>query len=99
MTQTDDRQITPDLTFSQFEVLKEIPRDHIFMKASEPGTWRCYNGQRGYVVTTTMRALIERGLVKPKTDFVDGQRGVTITQAGYEAMSKANRHKPVKRGR
>lgn len=99
MSQTEDRQITPDLTFSQFEILKAIPRSHVFMKGSEPGTWRCHNGSAGYVCTTSMRSLITRGLVKPRLAYTDGRRGVDITQAGYTAMSKASNHKPAKRGR
>lgn len=100
MTQTDDLQITPDLTFSQFEVMKAIPKGHIFMKLNEPGTWRSFNGRNGYVVTTSMRSLIERGLVKANEKHdTDRRRRATITQAGYIAMSKAARHKPTKRKR
>jgi hypothetical protein len=99
MTQTDDRQITPDLTHTAFEVLKAIPKGHVFMNASEPGTWRYHNGRDGFVVTATMRSLFQKQFVRAKEDFVDGRRGADITPAGYIAMSKATHHKPTKRRR
>lgn len=91
--QTDDDK---RLTFTQFEVLKAIPRGQIFIGAKHPGTW--YHAD-GYAVTSTMLSLLERKLVVADPTFTDGRRGAKVTQAGYAAMSYAARHKPVKRGR
>lgn len=99
MTQTDDPQITADLTFTQFEALKAIPKHHVYMRQNEPGTWRYHNGHDGFVLTTTMRSLINRHLVKPRTDYTDGRRLADITPAGYEAMSKAAHTRPKKKRR
>lgn len=103
MTQTDDRQITPDLTFTQFEALKAIPKGHVFMQQSEPGTWRHNDGHNdghnGFVLTSTMRSLIDRHLVKPRTSYVDGKRLADITPAGYVALSKAAHVRPKKKRR
>lgn len=99
MTETDDRQLTPDLTFTQFEVLRAIPKGHIFMRIDQPATWRHDNGSHGYVVTSSMRSLLERKLVVAAATFVDGRRGASITAAGYAALSKAVHHRPTKKRR
>ena len=98
--QATDTQLK-DLTFTEFQALKGIPKAHVFMRLNEPGTWRFSdrNGRAGFVITKTMRTLIDRGLVKPRADYVAGKRLADITQAGYEAMSKAVHTPPKKRGR
>ena len=99
MTDTSEQQITAELTFSQFEALRAIVRGEITMTVSEPGTWRRKNGKHGYVVTSTMRSLLERKLVIADATFTDGVRGCRITAAGYAALSRAVHHKPTKKRR
>ena len=89
--ETDDKP----LTFTQFEVLKAIPRGLVSMKINEPATWR---HTEGYVVTSTMLSLLIRKLAVADPTFTDGRRSAKVTQAGYIALSRANRRKPVKRG-
>ncbi len=90
--QTDDAK---PLGFTEYEVLKAIPRSLVTMRPGDTALWRHHDG---YTVTSTMLTLIERGYVRPDTDFTNGRRGARITAAGYAAMSYAARHKPSKRG-
>lgn len=96
-TQATNTQVK-DLSFTEFQAMKAIPKGHVYMRNNAPGTWRLIDrpGRAGFVITKTMRALIDRGLVKPRTDYVAGKRLADITPAGYEAMSKAA-HTPPKK--
>ena len=85
------------LTYSQMQVLKAIVRKEVFTTLAKPGTWYQGEGRYSHVVTSTMRALIVRGLVTPDQAFTDTRRGARLTQAGYAALSRATRHPPAKK--
>lgn len=91
--QTDNAK---PLTFTEFEVLKAIPRGLVTMKAGDTALWR---HKDGYAVTSTMLGLLEASYVRADPTFTDGRRGAHVTAAGYAALSYAARHKPVKRAR
>jgi hypothetical protein len=99
MTRTTTAAADKPLTFTQFETLKAIPRGEITMSLDEPGTWRRKNGNRGYVVTSSMRPLIERRLVAVDLAYHDGVRGCRLTAKGNEELSRANHNRPKKRRR
>jgi hypothetical protein len=94
--------MTPDpaekpLTYSQLQVLKAIVRNEVFMTLTKLGTWYQGEGAYSHVVTSSMRALITRGLVRPDQAFTGARRGVRLTAAGYAALSRAMRHPPTKK--
>lgn len=90
MTNTEE-----PITFTQHQVLKAIPKGQVTMSLGEPGTWRHADG---YVVTSSMRPLLERKWVVPEPTFTKGVRRVKLSAAGYAALSRATHKPPTKRG-
>lgn len=83
------------LTFTQFQILKAIPKGQIVMRTTEPGTWRHLTDT--YAVTSTVRTLKDLGLIDTDRPYVKGFRRPRITQAGYAAMSAAHHNRPTKK--
>lgn len=81
------------ITTAQLEVLNAAGRNEVSKPAPgwayDTGTWRIGKGRS---VTTTVEALIRRGLARESTELVDDRRPLVVTADGYKLLSAVSHH-------